>query len=98
MIYFKQGRSYLWLLPIFAVLFFGPALLLDNGVWGALTLPLFGAFLLVSEWRSGIALDSFMRATHLKDSWQYRALIAWQVTWLVLMSMLSVIMIRLWLK
>lgn len=96
MIRFKQGRSYLWLLPIFVILFFGSAMLLGSPAWAALMLPLFGAILLVSEWRSGIALDSFMRATHLKGSWQYRALFAWQVTWLVLMSALSVILIRHW--
>jgi hypothetical protein len=45
--------------------------------WGLLNLPAFLAFLLLCELRSGVALDSWWKASHLKGTWQYRGLIAW---------------------
>ena len=87
-----HGRSYIWLFPVYLVLFFGcVALCVANGHenWGMLFLPVFAAFLLLCELWSGVALDSWWRATHLKGSWQYRAVLAWHTLFIAILSLIS---------
>jgi hypothetical protein len=40
-------------------------------------MPAFIAILLLCELRSGVALDSWWRASYRKGDWQYRASLAW---------------------
>jgi hypothetical protein len=93
MIRFEHGKSYIWLFPIFAALFFGGFALgnaaFNNPNWFIITMPLFVAFLLLGELRSGVALDSWWRATYPKGSWQYQALIAWHITAGIAMAIFS---------
>lgn len=90
---FQQGKSYVWLFPVFLGLFFGgcwlSSELFQNPSWGILTLPAFVAFLLAWEIRSGVALDPWWRATYRKGSWQYRAMLWWHAVAVVLMSAFS---------
>jgi hypothetical protein len=93
MVQFEQGKSYLWLFPIYVVIFFGGVALsegvLGNGDWGILTMPAFVAFMLLCELRSGVALDSWWRAAHIKGSRKYRLIIAWHMAAVVLLSLVS---------
>jgi hypothetical protein len=51
----------------------------------AITMPALVLILLALQLRSGIALDSWWVARHPKGTWQFRAMIAWQVVGLILM-------------
>jgi len=87
MFHLELGRSYLWWFPIFGTAFFGGFVVcefLGGRNWAILTLPAFAAFLLSCELRSGVVLDSWWRASYAKGTWQYRAIIAWQVIFLIL--------------
>ena len=93
----KQCRSYLWLFPVFCALFFGGFAvcgLLGNYKWGIVILPTFLAGLLSSEVSSGIALDSWWRASHPRGSWQYLALVAWHTLGFVLFVFFAYFFIR----
>jgi hypothetical protein len=82
----EPGKSYLWIFPIYGAVFLGGILLcgaFGRFQCGIITMPVFLAILLSSELRSEVALDSRWRATYLKGTWQYRALIAWQTIGLV---------------
>jgi hypothetical protein len=97
MLRLEHGRSYLWLFPIYLVLFFGGFALCEavgHVSWGILTLPAFVAFLLLCELRSGVALDSWWRASHPKGSWQYRAMLAWHTTGVAMFSLLAYLFIQ----
>jgi hypothetical protein len=88
----KLGRSYAWWFPVLLAIFLGGCALCDYlGIrqWGALTLPVFVALLLSCQLRSGVALDSWWRASHPKGTWQYRALIAWETAGLIFFVGLS---------
>lgn len=98
MLRLQQDRSYAWLFAVFAVFFLGGFALCEavgQVGWGILTLPAFIAFLLSCELRSDIALDSWWRARYPKGCWQFKALIAWHVTGLVLLSIFSFFFIHL---
>jgi prepilin signal peptidase PulO-like enzyme (type II secretory pathway) len=92
MIRFEQGKSYLYLFPVVAVLFFvgcaAAQAAFRNMGWGFLVAPAFMGYFLASEVRSGVALDSFWRAAHPHGSTEYRIMIIWQFFilsfWLVL--------------
>jgi hypothetical protein len=93
----EQGKSYLWLFPIHLVLFaagFGLCGAFGNATWGIVTMPLFIAFLMICELRSGIALDSWWRAAHPKGRWQYQAILAWQAFALVWFLAIAYFFIR----
>ena len=45
--------------------------------WGVVTMPVFLAFVLASELRSKVALDSWWRASYAKGCWQYGAIVTW---------------------
>jgi hypothetical protein len=80
MIRLEHGRSYIWLFAIFMALFFGGFALFESVgdvKWGILTIPAFLTFLLLCEIRSGVALDPWWRASHLKGSGRYQATLAY---------------------
>lgn len=96
MMRFEQGKSYLWLFPIFGILFLvGSALCsaLGDSSWGVLTMPAFIAFLVLGELRSRIALDSWWRASHPRGSWRYQAMAAWHITGVILLLVFSCFLI-----
>jgi hypothetical protein len=74
---FEYGKSYFWLFGVFFAVFFVWFCMPNpfDGIkrFGALILPVFGAVLLINVLRSGVALDSWWRATYVKGGWQYRA-------------------------
>lgn len=96
MLQLKRGKSYLWIFPIFAVVFSSGCAVcaaFGNPGFGFVILPAFGAFLLFCQCRSGIALDSWWRATYPKGSWQYQAVIAWQILAITAFLIMSCILI-----
>jgi hypothetical protein len=100
MLKFEYNRSYLWLFRLYLILFFGGFALcavVGHERWGVVALPAFVASLLLGELRSGVALDAWWRATYLKGSWQYPALIAWHATGVVASSILALFFVR-WLS
>ena len=97
MLRLHYGRSYLWLFLIFMTVFFGGFALCDafgRMNWGFITMPAFLAFLLLCELWSGVALDSWWRASYLKGGWQYRTMLAWQAAGVAFLSALSYLSIR----
>lgn len=92
----EYGRSYIWLFAIFLIAFILGMLLCSAfgcDKFGIVTIPAFLAILLSSELRSGVALDSWWRATYLKGSWQYRALTAWHAVALAVFLGMSYVFI-----
>jgi hypothetical protein len=88
----KLGRSYLWWFLVFAAFWAGGMAswaFLGGRFWAVLTLPALMAFVLSCELRSGVALDSWWRASYVKGTWQYRALVAWHAIGLVVFLGLS---------
>jgi hypothetical protein len=83
--------------PIFGVLFFGCVALcvqtVGNPGWGILTLPGFIMSVLAVEIRSGVALDSWWRATYPRGTSRYRALLLWQAVVTVLATAMAVVAI-----
>ena len=78
----QVGKSYLWGFPVFVVFFIACiAIAASFGHFhlGIVAMPAFAIVMLSSELRSGVALDSWWRATYPKGTWQYRALIGWQL-------------------
>jgi len=79
----KQGESYLWLL-LFVWAAIGAAALISVAVtgsleFGVLALPAFIIILTLWELWSGVALDSWWRASHPRGTGSYYGLIAWQL-------------------
>ena len=54
-----------------------------------ITMPAMVLALLALQLRSGIALDSWWVALHPKGTWQFWAIIAWQVVGLILMGVMA---------
>jgi hypothetical protein len=83
----KPGTSYLWLFLLFVVIFLAGFMvsIVFFGVpkFGLTVLPVFGALLLLCQIHSGVALDSWWRAKYERGCWQYRALLALNVLWLI---------------
>jgi hypothetical protein len=78
---FLLGKSYAWIFGIFFGVFIvacrGPVLCGSGHPERAvLLLPVVSGFVLVSEIRSGIALDSWWQARYGKETWQYKAILA----------------------
>jgi len=73
---FQPGNSYLWLFVVFAAGFMALLVASDRmpvaADLAAFTLPLMTGFLFLSEFRSGLVLDSWWRATYPKGTWQYK--------------------------
>ena len=99
MLKFERGRSYLWLFPVFCVLFVGGFALSEvvfgTFVWGSITLPIFVAGMLICQLRSDYALDGWWHANYPKGSWQYRFVFATQTLALIYCSWFSYQMIQL---
>ena len=75
------GNGYIWIFCIFAVVFIfigviGAALKFTNPKYAIVLFPILFGFILISEIRSGVALDSWWRAKFGKGTWQYAGLIA----------------------
>lgn len=97
MLRFESGKSYVWLFGVFLVLFFGGIAVCEavgHFQWGVITLPAFGAFLLVWELRSGVALDSMWRASRPRGSEDYWVILVLQAMWVVFASALSYVAIH----
>lgn len=74
------GNGYIWIFCIFAALFIfvgviGAALKFTDPKYAIMLFPVMFGFILISEIRSGIALDSWWRAKFGKGTWQYAGLI-----------------------
>jgi hypothetical protein len=84
----QQGRSYLWLFAVFAAPFLG-SIAFGHERWGMPAMLLFLVFVLCSELRSQVALDSWWRATHSKGTARYYALITWHTIGIGLFAVMS---------
>jgi hypothetical protein len=88
MLKLQKGKTYIWLFPIWAIVFLGGFVLSKlffgrpNG--GFFTLPLFGMWLLAAQLKSGVALDSKWRANHARGSSWYQTLIIANIAWIAL--------------
>lgn len=75
------GKSYLWLFGLCAALLITSAvisgLVFGRPDFGFIIVPCTLTFVLISELRSGIAIDSWWRAKYAKRTWQYQALVTW---------------------
>ncbi len=94
---FKHGRSYIFIFAIFLVLFLGGSAICEAvGYvnWGIITMPAFLTLLLLCELWSGVALDSWWRASYPKGCWQYQAILAWHAVGVVFISAFSYLFIR----
>ena len=89
------GKSYIWVFLIFAgafiILGFGPALFgRVYPEYAAALLPIVIGFVLVSEIRSEIALDSRWRTKYTKETWQYKVILAWHGVTLIAAAVFAV--------
>jgi hypothetical protein len=79
----KQGESYLWLLPIVWAAMAGIAIVSVAATgsleYFVLAIPGFVILFTLYEIWSGVALDSWWRASHPKGTGSYYGLIAWQL-------------------
>jgi hypothetical protein len=92
MLRFVVDRSYIWLFFAFATIFVlgGVACqILDRPHLDCLSMPVFGAFLLWSELRSGVALDSWWRASHPKGTRYFYPMIVWHFIGFLLLTLFS---------
>src|ERR1700733_5893267 len=90
----EYQKSYLRLFGLFAALILGGTIISimahRRPLWVFDILPVFALFLLVSQLRSGIALDSFWVAAHKSGTGMYKVLIAWNFLIAVLMLAMAV--------
>jgi hypothetical protein len=89
---FVLNGDYSWIFLIFFGVFVGvgmPLFAFGHPLYAIISLPILGAFLLVSQIRSGIALDSFWRARYPRESWQFKAILALNVFGFVLTAVLA---------
>ncbi len=94
---FEQGKSYFWLFPSYAFVFamgFVIAFWLGDIRWGIVATPVALAYVVASEWWSGVAIDSWGNANYLRGSWQYRALVMWHGFAVVAFAVFSYFLIR----
>jgi hypothetical protein len=94
----ELGKNYIWVFLIFAAAFvilgFGQALLRwGHPEYAAALIPITLGFVLVSEIRYGIVLDSWWRAKYTKETWQYKALLAWHGFGLAVLTVAAVFFI-----
>ncbi len=93
---FILGRSYVWIFfAIFLPLWIGGMVAIAR-VWMppltvAMLLPAMLLFILTSELRSGIALDSWWRAKYVRGTTLYRLLIAWHLVAMLAFSTLVIL-------
>lgn len=88
----ENGRSYARWYDVFATVFFGGfvvSLFIGGRPWWVfLTFPVTGVLLLISQLRSGVALDGAWRASYVKGTWQIRGMIVALVLWAIYVSWL----------
>jgi hypothetical protein len=94
----ELGKNYTWIFLVFATTFiilgFGSALLRRGyPEYAVALLPITTGFVIVSEIRSGIALDAWWRAKYTKEMWQYKALLAWHGVGLVVLTVTAIFFI-----
>jgi hypothetical protein len=77
---FEYGKSYLWLFAAYAAIALGSAvtsmLLFRRPLWAFPAMSAMVLFLLVSQLRSGIALDGMWRAIYRKETWMFKGVMA----------------------
>ncbi|MEQ8210612.1 MAG: hypothetical protein RH917_12350 [Lacipirellulaceae bacterium] len=93
------GKKYLWVFfiyfSVFCMVLFLKAL--SDAIPLSLiacSLPVFMAFLLYSQIRSGVALDSWWRATHPAGSIAFKAMIVWNSLAILGMLVMAVLSVR----
>ena len=92
MLRFVVDRSYIWLFFAFATVFVLCSVacqILGRPQLGCLSMPAFVAFLLWTELRSGIVLDSWWRASHPQGTRYFYPMIAWHFLGFVLLTLFS---------
>jgi hypothetical protein len=60
---FKPGKSYIWLFAVYAAFFVGVGMVGHNITLAIISMPIMIGFILAGEIISGVALDSWWRAT-----------------------------------
>ena len=91
------GRSYLWLFALYTALFLGGFCLAEaagSPQWGAVTMPIFMALLLLAELRSGVALDSWWFARYPRGHALYRALVLYHALGVVLFCVMAWVFVQ----
>lgn len=92
----EPSRSYVSIFVVYAIFFvaamaFGSAGYMDAMfTFVAISLPAYILFLLVSQVRSGIALDNWMVARYPRGTWQFAAIITWNGFGFILMIAMSI--------
>lgn len=94
----KLGKSYIWVFLVFTAAFiilgFGQTLLRrGHPEYVVVLMPIVIGFVLISEIRSGIAIDSWWLAKYTKETWQYKALLAWHGVGLTVLTVAAVFFI-----
>jgi hypothetical protein len=92
----KHGRSYVWLFAVFLALFLGGNVLCElvgHAGWGIITMPAFITLLVLCELWSGVALDSWWRASYLKGSRQYQAMLIWHSIGIIFFILIFIVFI-----
>ena len=93
---FELNKSYIWIFAIFCPIFLVSGMIIfpfsGNNSFriGVCELIVMIGFILFSEIRSGIAIDSWWRAVYPKGTWQYQGVIAWQSFGILAFSILAV--------
>jgi len=93
----EYSRSYLYILIAYGVIFLFAMTLGVIGYFNyafpiiVTTMTMLFAFLLISQLRSGIALDSWWIAKYRRGTWQYTGLIAWNCFGLILSIVFSAV-------
>ena len=99
MLRFRLGESYIWLFVVFLVVFLGSAAfclaVFGSFKFAALTMPVFAAYLLACQIRSGVALDSWWQAKYQRGDTMYSVLLAWYAFAVVLISVFCMFFVRL---
>ena len=92
---FECDKSYIWLFPIFIALLFGASIVgqyaFKHPDWAFFVFPALGLFMVVSQLRSGVALDGLWRARYRKGTWQYKGLLVWNTIWAIGMSAMAIV-------
>ena len=97
MMLLKPGQNYMYLFRVYFGVFVAlmiASFVIDFGFcFNAMlvTMPAYMLFLLVSQIRSGVALDSWMVAKHRRGCRTYTAQIAWNFTALIVMIGVAVV-------
>lgn len=96
---FLVGKSYVWIFWVFFLVFIaagaGLTVFVGHPVYAGILLPIVLGIVFALEIRSGVVLDSWWRAKYVKGTWQYKAILAWHATALVIFIVMMAIFIGL---